>query len=296
MMLYLLIALFFGFGLFLFVSDLLHLPSRRAVHVLTALDGGSTPLSEAIAAPLAKPLSHILPMDAYRKRRMQKELSLAGMEITPEYYVALAVVMGLYAAVPAVLLLIFAALSRSMVFGLFGTVFLFAAFLVFWLELHRMGKRSKIYREELENELPSLTAAVRQGLETSPDVYYVLDRYRSVAGKAMRRELDILLADMATGDREIALNRFEARLGTEHASALVRALIGIDRGEDMQTFLDGLDVSLREWELNQLKKEAAKRPDELRPANLVLLGSMLVLYAILFGTEIWQSVQVFLNA
>lgn len=295
MMLYFLMAVLFGIGLFLLVTDRLHLPSARAIHVLTAL-GGSTPLSETIAAPLARPLSLILPMDVYRKRRMKKELSLAGMKISPEYYVAFAVVMGLYAAIPAILLFVFAILSRSMVFGLFGTVFLFAAFLVFWLELHRMGKRAKLYREELEREVPGLTAAIRQGLESSPDIYYVLDRYRGVAGKAMRRELDILLADMATGDREIALNRFEARLGTEHASALVRALIGIDRGEDMQTYLDALDVSLREWELNQLKKEAAKRPDELRPANLVLLGSMLVLYAILFGSEIWQSVRVFLNA
>lgn len=296
MLVNILTAGFFGIGLFLLVSDRLHLPSRRAIHVLTALDGGNIPLSEAIAAPLARPLSRILPMDGYRNRRMKKELSLAGMEITPEYYVAFAVVMGLYAAIPAILLFAFAALSQSMVFGLFGTVFLFAAFLVFWLELHRMGKRAKQYRVELERELPSLTAAVKQGLETTSDIYYVLDRYRNVAGKAMRRELEILLADIVTGDREIALNRFEARLGTEHASALVRALIGIDRGEDMQTYLAGLDVSLREWELNQLKAEAAKRPDELRPANLVLLGSMLVLYAILFGTEIWQSVQVFLNA
>lgn len=296
MMLYALIAALFGVGLFLLVSGRLHLPSARAVHALAALDGEKMPLSEAIAAPLARPLSHILPMDTARKRRMQKELALADMEMTPEYYVAFAVVMGLYAALPAVLLFVLADVSGTMIWGLFGTVFLVAAFLVLWLELHRMGKRAKNYREELENELPALTAAVRQGLETSPDIYYVLDRYRGVAGKAMKRELNTLLADMATGDREIALTRFEARLGSERASALVRALVGIDRGEDMQTYLEGLDISLREWELNQLKKEAAKRPDELRPANLVLLCSMLVIYAVLFGTEIWNSVQVFLSA
>lgn len=296
MMLYFLIAALFGVGLFLLVSGRLHLPSVRAVHVLAALDGEKTPFSEAIAAPLARPLSHILPMDAPRRRRMEKEFSLAGMETTPEYYVAFAIVMGLYAAVPAALLFVLAAVSGDLIWGLFGTVFLVAAFLVLWLELHRLGRRAKNYREELENELPGLTAAVRQGLETSPDVYYVLDRYRGVAGRAMKKELDILLADMATGDREIALDRFEARLGSERASALVRALVGIDRGEDMQTYLGGLDVSLREWEFNQLKKEAAKRPDELRPANLALLCSMLAVYAILFGTEIWSSVQVFLSA
>jgi len=293
MMLYFLVSILFGCGLFLFLCARLHLPSTRAIRVLASLESDRKPLSEALADPLAHRLAHVLPMGTYRKRQLKKQLSLAGMELSPQYYVAFAVVMGLFTAIPAILLFAFAAVSHSMVFALFGTVFLVVAALVFWLELHRTGKRAQQLREELEAELPKLTAAVKQGLESTPDVYYVLDRYRHVAGKAIHRELDILLADMATGDREIAFNRFEVRCGSEHASALVRALIGIDRGEDMQTYLDGLDVQLREWELNQLRKEAAKRPDELRPANFALLGSMLVLYAILFGTVIWNSVQVF---
>ena len=294
MMLYILASVLFGGGLFLLLCSRLRLPSIRAVRTLASLESDRKPLSEVLAYPLAHRLSRVLPMDAYRKRRIEKQLALAGMDITPQYYVAFAVVMGVFTAIPAILLFVFAAVSRSMVFALFGTVFLVAAVLVFWLELHRTGKRVKQYHEELEAELPRLTAAVRQGLESTPDVYYVLDRYRrNVAGKAMRGELDILRADMVTGDREIAFNRFEARLGSEHASALVRALIGIDRGEDMQTYLDGLDVQLREWELNQLRREAAKRPDELQPANIALLGSMIVLYAILFGSVIWSSVQVF---
>ena len=139
-----------------------------------------TPLSEALAYPLAHRLSRILPMGGYRKRRLEKELSVAGMEMTPEYYVAFAVVMGLYAAVPALLLFLFAAVSHSMIFALFGVVFLVAAVLVVWLEMHRTGKRARELREELEAEMPRLTAAVRQGLEATPDVYYILDRYRAM--------------------------------------------------------------------------------------------------------------------
>lgn len=292
-MLYLFTTLLAGVGLFLFLSGTLRLSSKRAAHMMAALGNRDTPLSEVILGPPAKRLSHILRMEFYRRRRLKKELDLAGMDITPEYYVAFAIVTGLAAAVPAVALFILAGISKSMIFGLFGTMLLFLSALLFWLEMHRTGKRAKQYRESLETEIPQMTAAVRQGIETTPDIFYILNRYRDVTGKAMRRELDVLLADMTTGDREVALNRFEARLGSEHASALVRALVGIDRGENMQNYLNDLDIQMREWELNQLKKEAAKRPDELRPANLVLLGSMLVLYAILFGTEIWYSVQGF---
>ena len=292
---YIVTSALFGFGLFLLLSNWLHLPSTHAVKALAALDSGQTPMSEVLAGPLARRLAHFLPMAPYRKRRLQKELSLAGMDMTPEYYLAFAVVMGIIASIPSVMLFIFAAVTRSMIFGLFGTVFLFVAVLLYWLETHRTGKRAKQYREELEAELPKLTAAVKQGLQSSPDIYYILNRYRDVAGKTMRRELGILLADMATGDRVIALGRFEARLASEHASSLVRALVGIERGEDMQAFLNDLDVQLRDWELNQLRKEAAKRPDELRPANLALIGSMLALYAVLFGTEIWNSIQVFMQ-
>jgi len=294
MMLVVLAAVLFGCGLFLLLCTVFHLPSVRAKKRLASLESGKRPLSEALADPLARRLARILPMGVYRKRRLEKQLSFAGMDVTPQFYTAFAVAVGLYAAIPAILLFAFAAVSRSVIFALFGTVFLIAAVLVFWLELHRTGKRAKRYHEELEAELPKLAAAVKQGLASSPDVYYILDRYRrNVAGEGMRKELDILLADMATGDREIAMGRFEARMGSEHASALVRALIGIDHGEDMQTYLDGLDVQLREWELNQLRKEAAKRPDELRPASIALLGSMLLLYAVLFGTVIWNSIQVF---
>ena len=293
MMIFAIITSLTGCGLFLILTGALHLPSARAAHVMTVLGSRDTPLSEAVFGPLAKRLARILPMEEYRKRRLKKELSLAGMDMTPEFYVAFAVVIGLAAAVPAVALIVLAGISRNMLFGLFGTIFLFLSMLLFWLEMHRTGKWVKQYHESLEAEIPRLTAAVKQGIEASSDIFYILSRYRNVAGKAMRRELEILLADMATGDREIALNRFEGRLASEHASALVRALVGIDRGEDMQNYLNNLDIQLREWELNQLKNEAAKRPDELRPANLALLGSMLVLYAILFGTEIWYSVQGF---
>lgn len=292
-MTYLFIATLTGVGLFMLLSCILHLPTTRAGRVLSSLGNRDTPLSEVILGPPARKLAHVLRIELYCKRRLKKELDLAGMDITPEYYVAFAVVTGLAAALPAVLLFVLAGISRVMLFGLFGTLLLFLSVLLFWLEIHRTGKWTKFYRESLETEIPRLTAAVRQGIETTPDIYYILDRYRDVAGKAMRRELDTLLADMATGDREIALNRFEGRLGSEHASALVRALVGIDRGEDMGNYLNNLDIQLRQWELNQLKKEAAKRPDELRPANLALLGSMLVLYAVLFGTEIWYSLQGF---
>lgn len=293
------VALFAACGLYFLLCAWAHLPSARAVRVLAALDGGRTALSEALAAPLARPLSRILPLEATYKRQLAKRLDFAGMEMTPEYYVAFAVVMGLFALIPAILLFVAAALLYNLFFALFGFMFFLLAVVIFRLEMSRTGRSAKAYRAELADELPKLTDAIRQGLDAeagSPDVYYVLDRYRHVAGTAMRKELDILLADMATGDRELALNRFESRLSSDHASALCRALIGIDKGEDMQTYLDGLDVQLREWEWNRLKAEAAKRPDELRPASLALLGSMLVLYAVLFGTVIWNSAQVFFQA
>lgn len=285
-------------GLYLSLCSLAHLPSGRAVRVLAVLDSGRTALSGALAAPLARPLSRVLPLEATYKRQLAKRLDFAGMEMTPEYYVAFAVVMGLLALIPALLLFLAAVLLGNLFFALFGFMFFLMTVVVFRLEMNRTGRSAKAYRAELADELPKLTDAVRQGLDAeagNPDVYYVLDRYRHVAGPAMRKELDVLLADMATGDRQIALNRFESRLSSEHASALCRALVGIDKGEDMQIYLDGLDVQLQEWEWNRLKSEAAKRPDELRPASLALLGSMLALYAILFGTEIWNSIRVFMQ-
>ena len=156
------VALLVACGLYFLACARTHLPSARAVRVLAALDGGRTAMSEAFAAPLARPLSRILPLEATYKRQLAKRLDFAGMEMTPEYYVAFAIVMALFTAIPSVLLFVFAALLRNLFLALFGFMFFLLAVVVFRLEMSRTGRSAKAYRAALADELPKLTAAVHR--------------------------------------------------------------------------------------------------------------------------------------
>lgn len=291
-----LIAVWLAFGLYQIVSLRLHLPSARARQVLSMLnDDVNISLSEALYRPLAERLAKWIRLGKYRKRRLARQLSLAGVDMTPEYYVAGSVVMGLYLLVLAAALLLLS-LSFGLLFVLLGVWVALMAVLMVRRMLRRVHKWTQAHHNTLEAELPKLASNVVQSLKTDthPDIQHVLERYnQNVAGPAMKKELTTLIADMATGSREIALDRFAARLDSEHASALTHALASIDKGENMRAFLSDLDVQLLNWEVLQLREEAANRPAEFTPAYIALLFSMVVLLVVLFGTVIWNSLQVF---
>ena len=48
----------------------------------------------------------------------------------------------------------------------------------------------------------------------------------------MKRELEITIADMASGNEENALTRMESRIGSTMLSDVVRGLISVKRGDN----------------------------------------------------------------
>ena len=58
----------------------------------------------------------------------------------------------------------------------------------------------------------------------------ILKSYQRNAGHAMKRELEITIADMASGNEENALTRMESRIGSTMLSDVVRGLISVKRG------------------------------------------------------------------
>ena len=60
----------------------------------------------------------------------------------------------------------------------------------------------------------------------------ILKAYQHNAGHAMKRELEITIADMASGNEENALTRWESRIGRTMLSDVVRGLISVKRGDN----------------------------------------------------------------
>lgn len=272
-------AALFAIGLYGILAEKLQLPSLRAIVVFMTLTGGRhTSSGESLLLQMAGRLQKLIRLSPYRHRHIEQKLSQAELEMSPELYVSSIILIGAIAVLPAIaFLFIFPLLSIP------------CALLAVWIvikQLNSINKRTGRHHDALEVEYPRFASAIEQS-QSQKDVIYILKSYRPIAGKAMQKELDILIADMSTGDPELALSRFEYRLNSEHGNSIVRALIGMQKGEDMQAYLNGLTQELNEWNINRLRLLAQKRPDELKPSIYVNLAAVCILYVAVFGTTIW---------
>lgn len=275
-------AVLLSCGLYILLSEKLQLPSLRSIVVLMNLTSGTrTSTGESLILQLSSKLQKLIHLAPYRRRHLEQKLSQANMNMSPELYVSSAIVLGIIACLPAIAFLF--------VFPLFSIPFSLLAVWIVFKQLNSINKHTSKHHDALENEYPRFAAAISESL-LQKDVIRILKGYYPVAGKSMKKELDVLLADMETGDRELALSRFEYRLNSEHGTSIVNALIGLEKGENMQVYLSGLVQELRSWENSQLRLKAQKRPDELKPALYALLAAVGLLYAALFGTLIVSQV------
>ena len=72
----------------------------------------------------------------------------------------------------------------------------------FFKEQKRADEIVQQRREEIETELPRFVNTVEQELRSSRDVLNILKAYQHNAGHAMKRELEITIADMPPATRK----------------------------------------------------------------------------------------------
>ena len=144
-------------------------------------------------------------------------------------------------------------------------------------------------REEIETELPRFVNTVEQELRSSRDVLNILKAYQHNAGHAMKRELEITIADMASGNEENALTRWESRIGSTMLSDVVRGLISVKRGDNGIMYFQMLSMTFKQLELQKLKLEAMKQPGKMRKYSFMLLGCFLLMYLGVLGYVVLEA-------
>ncbi len=271
-------------GLFLILADALKLPTLGAARAMLSAgrrDKKAAKTMETWLMSLAVRLSKHIPMDEYKKNRMNNILKAAGIGVTPEVYAAYAMVKAgkiLLSAVPCLLLL--PPLSPALVF---------LAVLVYFKETRKADEQLREKRERIERELPRFVATVEQTLKSSRDVLAMMENYKKNAGEAFARELDIVTADMRSSSYEAALTRFEARLNSPMLSDVVRGLIGVLRGDDSAVYFQMLAHDFKALELQRLKGQAQKIPSKIRVFSFIMLMCFLFTYLAVIAYEIVKS-------
>lgn len=279
-----LFGILFAFGLFSILADILKLPTsatRKAMLTATKQSNKKVKNIDAFIGGLAVKLAKYIPVDEYKSKRMKNTLNAAGLNQSPQEFIAFALVKsGMIAVLVIPCLLILPLLSP---------VLIFLAVMVYFKEIKKADEMMKSKREKIEMELPRFTATITQELKASRDVLSMLENNKKNASKDFANELDILTADMRSSSYEAALTRFEARLNSPMLSDITRGLIGVLRGDDGAMYFQMLSHDMKQLELQRLKAKAMKIPPKIRVFSFIMLMCFLMTYMAIIVYEIVNS-------
>jgi Flp pilus assembly protein TadB len=211
---------------------------------------------------------------------LRKTLSKAKLTITPEEYTARKVLI--------------VAFGLGLTALCFFTRFYFGIVIVLLVTVYAMMKQrdalsAKARKKEflISQEMPRFVRTICRNLQNDRDLYNVISSYRKVAGPELSGELDILLAEMKSGNVQTALIHFEDRLGSPEAFRLCSALRDMSLGVDQTATLAYMADDMARAAKENIRKELSLRPGKMRrtyyPAIavcIVMILYVLVVYVI----------------
>lgn len=278
-------AMFFSFGLFFILSDLVKLPTMKTTKAMATAGKQERAASKITVETLlmdgAVYLSRHIRIHPHKKGRMENIIKAAGIDMSVEVYVSYAYVktaMVLAGIIPCLLIM-----------PLLSIFIVLAALMIYFGEIGKADEMLRQKREAIEDELSRFASTVEQELKNSRDVLSILETYKKNAGKEFARELDIVCADMRSSSYEAALTRFESRLNSSQLSDIVRGLIGVLRGDDSAIYFQMLVHDFKQMELQRLKARAQKIPPKIRKFSFLMLMCYLCTYLMIIGFEIVKS-------
>lgn len=242
-------------------------------------------LLDVYITKIAGLLAPYLKLDRLKRNKLQSALNITGLELTPEVYTAKAWVTAGAVGLCAILIAPLIPLMTPILIGLAVALW----FSTYYMAFDYVKKRRKL----IEAEIPRFALTIGQNLENDRDVLKILTSYRRVAGKDFGVELDQTIADMLTSNYENALLHFETRIGSPMLSDIIRGLVGVLRGDDQRMYFKMICFDMRQIEQNNLKKEAAKRPQKIQKYSMMMLLCIMIIYLVVLCTEVLASLGAF---
>ena len=284
MLLIVLFGILFAIGLFFILAEVMKLPrlaTGKAMLSAMSKQKSKAKNVDVLIGSLSVKLAKYLPMDEYKKSRMKNTLKAAGINQSPEEFMAFALVKAL--------LVVLGVIPCLLVLPLLAPVLLFLAVMIYFKEIKKADEKLSAKREKIESELPRFVATITQELKASRDVLGILENFKKNAGEEFGNELDILTADMRSSSYEAALTRFEARINSPMLSDITRGLIGVLRGDEGGVYFQMLTHDMKQLELQRLKAQAMKIPPKIRVFSFIMLMCFLMTYMAIIVYEILRS-------
>lgn len=278
------VALVSAVGLALILMDRFKVPSyavSKATHNLGKRQNQKTNPLEIWLKEVANWVSGKVRLNEYKKMQLEADLKTADMNMTPEMYVADNIVKSLFIGVFAIPVFFFSKLISALI--------VLCAIILYVSNSKKVANKIKEKRKKIEHELPRLVATIEKTLIHSRDVLGILDAYKDGAGPELKRELEITVADMRSGNYEVALTRLESRVGSAMLSDVTRGLISVIRGDETAVYWGSLVLKFSDYQRQNLKAEAEKAPKRVRKLSMVLLICFMLIYVAVIGEVLISS-------
>ena len=278
------VALVAALGIALILFDVMRVPSyavSKATHNLGKKQNRKTNPLEVWLGELANWISGKIRLNEYKRMQLDADLKTADMNMTPEMYVADNIVKALFIWVFAIPVFFFSKPIAALI--------VFCAVLLYYNNSKKVSNRIKEKRRKIEYELPRLGSTIEKTLSRNRDVLGILDAYKDSAGPELRRELEITVADMRSGNYEVALTRLESRVGSAMLSDITRGLISVIRGDDTAVYWGSLVLKFSDYQRQNLKAEADKAPKRVKKLSMVLLICFMLIYVAVIGQVLISS-------
>ncbi len=267
------------------LTNILRSPSKVRERVLLKLIKKEKKLlgKDIFIEQLAIDLKKYIKVSEFENRRLSKLLRSAGITLSVEAFYMKAIIKSFI-----IFLLV---IPTIIILPIASPVVVAVSIVRYFKEIKTPERIMTERRKLIEVELPRFANTLTQEIKASKDVLSILERYTKTAGESLKRELDITLSDMRSGNYELALTRFEARVGGARLSDIVRGLISVVRGDDSVLYFELLSHDLKKEELQRLKMQAQKRPQKINKYSMFMLVCMLVMYGAVMAVEIMRSMQ-----
>lgn len=271
-------------GLAFVLADVYHLPTlkaRKATNNLGKKGERKVGMVEIYLKDFSTFLSKKLKLNEYKRAQLEADLKTAAMEITPETYVADAITKALAVAVFAI--------PVFFLFQILSLVVLLIAVIVYFKEYQAVSVKIKSRRQKIEYELPRFVSSIEKTMQHNRNVVYILESYKDTAGEELKAELEITIADMRSGNVEIALTRLENRIGSTMMSDITRGLAALDRGDNNVVYWGQLVIKFADYQRQNLKQQANAVPRKVRRLSMALMFCFLMIYVAVIGQVLLTS-------
>lgn len=282
------IGLFVAVGVGMILADVFRIPTfkaSKAAHNLGKKGEKRVSIISIYQKEIAGKLAGKLRLNEYKRAQLEADLKTAAMDVTPEEYTANAIVKAATIGIFAIPAFFISKIVGMLILGL--------AVYIYVQQSKYVSRRIRYKREKIEYELPRLVGSIDKQLKHSRDVVNILDSYKETAGPELKQELETTVADMRSGNHEVALTRLESRVGSSMMSDVTRGLITVVNGDVNPVYWGTLALKFSDIQRQHLKQQANAVPRKVKKLSMALLVCFILIYISVLGQVLMSSMATF---